>query len=207
MKTKLLLLTLMAALLTLTGCASAFGADECSDADAYQKAHYLDTYGGDLNSNLSVFPDAVADDMDVLCFRSRLTTGLFDTDGYILLDYQLPEAAFEAELARLETLRMDIHAPSGAVWTNQVRLDLESYAYPAYVTIDGFDSTYEYALIDRAACRIICVYLAGPQSGDFPYDTYLKTDPRAYDAQDALSAYSMYNHSFDGGESYTEFDD
>ena len=29
------------------------------------------------------------------------------------------------------------------------------YPYPAYITIDGFDSTYEYALLDEAGSRIM----------------------------------------------------
>ena len=38
--------------------------------------------------------------------------------------------------------------------------DGNSYPYPAYVTNDGFSSTYEYALIDRDGGRIVYIYAA-----------------------------------------------
>ena len=36
---------------------------------------------------------------------------------------------------------------------------------------------------------------------------YLKRDIAVYEEADTLDRFSMYNHSFDGGESWTEFSD
>ena len=77
-------------------------------ADNYEKTAYLEQYGGDLGSTLMIFPDSLEGKTDIK-FKSGLKTGLFDTDGYILLE----------------------------------------------CTMDGFDSTYEYALLDEAGSRIM----------------------------------------------------
>ena len=39
------------------------------------------------------------------------------------------------------------------------------------------------------------------------YSDFVKKDLSAYEEENTWDAYSMYNHSFDGGESYIEFDD
>ena len=61
-------------------------------------------------------------------------------------------------------------------------------------------------LIDRDGGRIIYVYGAFVIPDGFPYKDYLKNDRSAYKA-DSLKAFTVYNHSFDGGKSWDEFDD
>ena len=39
------------------------------------------------------------------------------------------------------------------------------------------------------------------------YSDFVKKDLSAYEEENTWDAYSMYNHSLDGGESYIEFDD
>ena len=87
-----------------------------------------------------------------------------------------------------------------------MKYDDKFYPFPAYITNDGFGSTYEYALIDRDGGRIIYVYGAYVIPNSFPYKDCLKTDLSAYIA-DSLKAFTVYNHSFDGGKSWDEFDD
>ncbi len=64
-----------------------------------------------------------------------------------------------------------------------------------------------YEKIDEANCRIICMYLAYYNGDGFPYEEYLKLDKSCYEDFDNLDEFSMYTHTFDGGESYVEFDD
>ena len=51
------------------------------------------------------------------------------------------------------------------------------------------------------------VYLAYPDEKTLQdYSNYVKKDLSAYEEENTWDAFSMYNHSFDGGESWVEFD-
>ena len=191
----------VAMLLALTGCHP----EKRSGAEQYDKSYYITKYGGDLDSNLSVFPDAVEADR-VKLYESSFGEGLFDTDGYMILEYRCDGEQISAEEERLKAISMTIKHYDGQTFTNHIVYDETSYPYPAYITNDGFDSTYEYALIDRGGNRIIYVYGAFVIPDGFPYKDYLKNDRSAYKA-DSLKAFTVYNHSFDGGKSWDEFDD
>ena len=52
------------------------------------------------------------------------------------------------------------------------------------------------------------VYLAYPDKKTLQdYSDYIKKDLSVYEEENTWDAFSMYNHSFDGGESWVEFDD
>lgn len=187
--------------ISLAGCS----ADKISGAENYDKNHYVETYKGDLDSNLSVFPDTL-DNAKVNVFESSMSVGLFDTDGYIVLDCNYEQKPFESEIERLKGLSMTVEHYDGQKYTNNILYDEESYNYPAYVTIDGFGNTHEYALIDEADSRIVYVYTAYINTENFKYRDYLKKNLNQYD-KDLTDSFSMYNHSFDGGNSWDEFDD
>ena len=165
----------------------------------YDKAFFEEQYGGDLGSTLMIFPDSLEGKGET-SFSSSLKTGFFDTDGYILLECTMEEAEFQKEIQRLSSLKATITDGKTSV-TNDVLYDETSYRYPAYVTCDGFDSTYEYALIDEESHRIIYLYISYPNVTNLHYAKYLKKNPLAY-TKDGLDSYSMYYHTFDGGQSY-----
>ena len=190
-----------AMLLTLTGCFP----EKRSGAENYDKSYYISRYGGDLDSNLSVFPDSVEESRVVL-YESSFGEGLFDTDGYMILEYRCEAEQIAAEEERLGAISFTIRNTDGETFTNNVMYDPDSYPYPAYITNDGFGSTFEYALIDRIGGRIIYIYSAYVIPYSFPYKEYLKTDSSAY-KKDPLKAFTVYNHSFDGGQTWNEFDD
>ena len=177
-----------------------------NDVSQYQKSYYIETYDGDIDSGLMIFPDTVRDDMKVNSFESSFKTGLFDTYGYLVLDYTLEEEQFTEEVERLKGLEATLENHDGKAYTNKVMYAEEEYSYPAYITIDGYTNTYEYALIDEAQCRIICVYHAYITPEEFPYEDYLKLEKSCYDETGTLDEFSMYSHSFDGGNSYVEYD-
>ncbi len=186
-----------------------FNPDEINGIENYNKEFYIKKYGGDLDSNLSIFPD----DKSILIdpeFSSSFITGLFDTDGYILLISKYSEENFDKEIERLSNLKMVIKSTcheNASEYTNNVKYDDLSYSYPAYITIDGFGSTYEYALINEKDLEIIYVYLSYPSIKDSKYNKYLKKDKNEYSKNNTLNLYSMYNHTFDNGRSFAEFDD
>lgn len=56
--------------------------------------------------------------------------------------------------------------------------------------------------------RIIYVYLSYPGGKTLQeYSDYVKKDLSVYEEKNTQDAFSIYNHSFDGGESWGEFDD
>jgi len=182
---------------------------EINGIDKYDKNYYIEEYGGDLDSNLSIFPD----NKKILTnakFKSSFSSTFFDTEGYIILRSKYDKATFFQEIERLSNLKITINEnckKNSKTYTNKVLYDKYSYYLPAYVTIDGFANTYEYALIDRDNYEITYIYLAYPDKDNIKYKDYLKRDTRIYDSDDTLKYYSMYNHSFDNGFSYSEYSD
>ena len=174
----------------------------------FDKEYYIKKYGSDLDSNLSIFPNDI-NSLDSK-FSSKLKTGLFDTDGYILLTINYDKEKYDKEIERLSKLNMIIketcYSNSKSI-TNYVKYDDKSYEYPAYITIDGFSNKYEYALLDKNNLKIIYIYLSYPNINDINYNKYLKKDKSYYSNSNSLNLYSMYNHSFDNGKSYMEYND
>ncbi len=173
----------------------------------YDKAHLLEQYGSDLDSGLFVFPD---DTSRILAaeYRSTFRTGLFDTDGSILLIATYLPDEFERETNRLSEITCTVfktEKADGEQYTGMIRYDSGSYRYPAYIASDGYSHVFEYALTDRDNYRIIYVYLSypgvtGDASGTVPTD-YLKKDPNEYDLSNSSvnERFSIYSHSFSKG--------
>lgn len=177
-----------------------------SGIENYNKTEILENYGGDIDGGLFIFPDDT-DDMIEPTFVSSLRTGLFDTDGYIILQARYEKEDYEAEIERLSNIGCSLSFSDETV-TQKVRYDEESYALPAYITADGFDYIYEYALVNEEACEITYILLSYPEFVDLrDYKEYLKLDASAYEIEDALNQFSIYAHSFDGGDSWIEYSD
>ena len=171
----------------------------------YHKHDIIKKFSGDLDSDLSVFPDEILTDQTE--YTADFSTDLFDTDGTMILVCIYDDQQFSDEITRLQSLSKTILFDDEQ-YTNGILYDADSYSYPAYITIDGFGNTYEYALIDQAERKIVYVYLAYPDDKTLEkYKDYVKTDLSAYKEENTLNAFSMYNHSFDGGNSWIEFDD
>ena len=174
-------------------------------AENYNKDVIIEKYSGDLDSDLSVFPDEIF--TDKIEYTADFDPNLFDTDGKMILICAYGDEQFSDEIARLQVLSKTIEY-DGEEYTNKVLYDEDSYSYPAYITIDGFGNTYEYALIDEFNNRIVYIYLAYPDKKTLEeYGDYVKKDLSVYEEENTWDTFSMYNHSFDGGESWIEFDD
>lgn len=128
----------------------------------------------------------------------------------ILLIAKYNKEDFDNEVNRFKELNVTIRAncqENADSYTNYVRYDDTSYKYPAYITIDGFGHTYEYALINKEKQEISYVYLSYPTNNNKKYKDYLKKDVSLYAIENTLDRYSMYNHSFDNGNSFVEYND
>ena len=207
MKTRLLLLPLAFLLLLSSFCSCKADLYLAKGVENYDLSAIKERYSGDLDSSLAIFPSKETLEKANVTYEARLQSGLFDTDAEIFLDcVYSDETTFAREIERLASLFVTI-SYRGESYTNYVRYDEDSYSYPAYVTIDGFGHTYEYALVITERRQIIYLYLSYPGNKQFSrYGAYIKTDRSVYDKA-SLSEFSMYNHTFDGGKTYIEFDD
>ena len=193
----------MTTLFTLTPADTVYGIEN------YDKDYYIKEYGGDLDSNLSIFPD----DKEILQnseFSSSFQTNLFDSDGFIILISKYDKEDFDAEINRIKNLNVTINEnckDNSKTYTNYIRYEENIYNYPAYITIDGFAHTYEYALINEADLEIKYIYLSYPDINNSNYSNYLKIDKSSYSKSNTLDMYSMYNHTFDNGRTYAEYGD
>lgn len=184
------------------GTSKAYRTDDVSD---YDKSLILRNYGPDLDGDLSIFPEEIT--AKEASFSARFDPNLFDTDGYMILECSYDKPAFDDEIIRLQGLSRTIEY-EGEQFTNEVLYDEKSYNYPAYTANDGFGNTYEYALIDQAQNRIVYIYMAYPGSKLLKkYSDYVRKDLSSYAEENTMDRFSMYNHSFDGGESWVEYDD
>jgi len=194
------------ALVALLIFAESGPADILKGIEAYDKKMILETYGGDIDSGLFIFPDST-DNMIEPTYISSLKTGLFDTDGYIILHTKYAEEKYQEEVERLSQIECSISFKEDTV-TQKVKYDTDSYALPAYVTSDGFDSVYEYALVNEEANEISYILLSYPDVVDLiQYKEYLKVNVMEYEIEDALRQFTIYAHTFNDGESWMEYSD
>ncbi|MBR4832430.1 MAG: helix-turn-helix domain-containing protein [Butyrivibrio sp.] len=143
----------------------------------YSRTAYTEKYGNDLNSELLIFPTD-ASGISEGTFESSLKTGLFDTDGYIILKAKYSPDDYDAEVKRISGIKAD-----GERLFQDVLYDENMYKYPAYIASDGCDSVYEYALLDEPNDQIIYVFLSYPTLKEHTrFKDYCKKNFSSYNA-------------------------
>ena len=177
--------------------------------EKYDKKYFVDKYSWDLDTDLSIFPDSKENIIDGT-FKSTIEFGPLDNSGFILLDAYYDEEGYKSELERLSKISITITEtcrPNTKKYTNYIKYNEDYYNYPAYISIDGFTSKYEYALLNEKDFEIIYVYIAYPELDNENYKDLLKKDKKEYSKGDTLELFSIYSHSFDNGRSYSESSD
>ena len=135
-------------------------------------------------------------------FEAKMKSGLFDTDGYIILKARYNKEDYEAEVARIANTKCSVMGIEA-----EVRYDIESYALPAYVAVDGFDYVYEYALVNEANCEVTYVLLSYSESLELgKYQECLKLDMSQYEIEDVLKQFTIYACESENGV-YVEYTD
>lgn len=172
--------------------------------EAYDKEAVLEKYGGDLDCGFFVFPDNIVGMINPT-YVCNLDSGLFDTDGYVILHTKYSREQYQREIERLSQIECTVSSNEEEV-TQQIKYDEKSYAFPAYVAADGFCDTYEYALVNKETCEISYIYLAYPNMEELAeYIEYLKLNSKEYEVEDELNQFSIYAWTFNDGESWTEY--
>lgn len=180
-----------------------------SGVDNYSKEYLLSEYSSDLDSGFFIFPDNTDSALEA-DYDSSLKTGLFDTDGYVFLTATYDEKGFEKEVDRLSGITckvFDTLYENSDYHIEKVMYDTEMYSYPAYITMDGYDDVYEYALLDDENNRIVYALISYPEFTNLlKYRKYLKKDKTAYIINDSsLDRFSIYSFSFKDGI-WSEYD-
>lgn len=173
-----------------------------SGIENYDKQAILENYGGDLDSSMRLFPDSVDGALDAT-FSGSARTGLLDSDAFFILIANYDEDTFNEEIERLSSTEVEIEFNDESV-VNKVMYDTESYYYPAYVASDGYDSVYEYALIDELGNRIAYVIISYPDwviLRHMKYRKFFKRNLLEYNTltENTLEKFSIYSHSFEEG--------
>ncbi len=180
-----------------------------SGVDNYSKEYLLSEYSSDLDSGFFIFPDNTDSALEA-DYDSSLKTGLFDTDGYVFLTATYDEKGFEKEVDRLSGITctvFDTLYENSDYHIEKVMYDTEMYSYPAYITMDGYDDVYEYALLDDENNRIVYALISYPEFTNLlKYQKYLKKDKTAYIINgSSLDRFSIYSFSFKDGI-WSEYD-
>ena len=176
--------------------------------DKYDKQYLIEEFSGDMTSHFFLFPDDLSGTEDA-DFRYEYKVGLLDTDASFFLTAEYSDEAFADEIERISGITCTV-SDGQEDHTQAVIYDEDMYNYPAYIAIDGYCHTYEYALIDEANNRVIYVLTSYPDPEHLKeYSDFLKKDPKAYDfgtstTLDRFCIYSVKMTDFDG---YNEYDD
>lgn len=165
-----------------------FNGDSYSSTDI---GEYLQFDGFRGKSFLSIFPKTV-EEAEVIDYSYQYMNTLFDPTARIYLECRYDDEAYQAEIARLQGIKAE---HDGKVQT--VLYDTENFEYPAYVTINGNNHCYEYALL-LGEGRIAYIHLEFIKEEEVAFSAdYL---PKVYEEKD--NGYSMYIFYQEDGSGY-----
>lgn len=144
--------------------------------DVRESANDISKYGQwavpEKYSRLLVFPEKVPSSAENIQYFYKFENGWTRPMCQIYLSCTLSEEEYEAEEERLAGLSFDSEAG-----TLKTREDTESFPYPAYTAIEGYDFCYEYALMDKEWNHIVYVYTMNTIKQDIKFDKkYLPDD-------------------------------
>lgn len=143
-------------------------------------------------SGLDIFPEQIGSDMEVHGYFYYYADTFLDPTAQIYLECSYDGDSYQREVERLEGIQKEY---KGKVQT--VMFDTDSFAYPAYVTINANDHCYEYALL-LGENRIAYIFLQFIKEEEivFPAE-YL---PKGY--EEAKEDYSIYIFRGEDGAGY-----
>ena len=175
-------------------------AETNSGVEKYDKQYLLDEWSGELNTLFMIFPENL-ENAESAEYNYYLKSGMFDTDGYIILKARYSDEEFNKESDRISDISCKV-CFKDEEFTSDIKYDGENYKYPAYVTNDGFDDAYEYALINKDENEIYYVVLSYPNALDLvKLNEYIKKNPLAYEIPgSSLDRFTIYSHKFDGND-------
>ena len=142
-------------------------------------------------STLAVFPEKIPETAQKVTYYYKYQSGWNRPMCQIFLKCTFSEEEFAAEAERVRNIQ--IQTESGILG---VKYDAESFVYPAYTAIEGYDFCYEYVLINEPEYQIIYAYAMNTMYADVGFDRkYLPDDYMANFTDisvDGLDRYTIY---------------
>lgn len=146
-------------------------------------------------SKLDIFPKQLSDNIAVYKYSYYYADTFLDSTAQIYLECSYEEDDYLREIERLEEIQEEYE---GRI--QSIVYDIDSFLYPAYVTIDADDHCYEYALLIGER-KIAYVFLQFIKEEDivFPAE-YL---PKEYEQKGA--GYSIYLFEYQNGDRHSVY--
>ena len=146
-------------------------------------------------SRLDIFPKQISDSMEINKYSYYYADTFLDPTAQIYLECSYDEDDYLKEIERLEEIQEEY---DGRI--QPIVYDADSFSYPAYVTIDGDDHCYEYALLIGEG-KIAYVFLQFIKEEDivFPAE-YL---PKEYEQKE--TGYSIYEFELQNGDRHVVY--
>ncbi len=167
------------------------GLEKTENTADYDKNYLIEKYGSKLDSKLLIFPDNIGNARQK-AYKMSLKPGLFDAEGYIIVDCVYNKSDYDAEVARISSI-VNVVEEENTNKSEAVIYLPADYYYPAYSAIDGLDKKYEYAMLNEDNNEIVYVYISDINLPTFQFGNYLKNDRSAYDGKGDREAFSIYD--------------
>lgn len=164
--------------------------------DVVETSKSIDEYGtwslGKEYTQLLIFPEEVPGSATNVEYYYKYESGFNRPMCQIYLYCQLDKQDYNNEMERLSNLSY----ASQTGETKTVHFDETSFAFPAYVTIEGYDFCYEYALVDEENSAIIYIYSMNTIKDDVYFNkhylpSYFMEDFTDFDVS-GLDRFTMY---------------
>lgn len=136
--------------------------ESSSDISTYRQWALPETY-----SRLLIFPHEVPEKAEDISYYYRYESGYTRPMCQIYLSCRLDSGIYAAECERLAGLSYE--RANGDIVS--IHYDDTAFLYPAFVSNEGYDFCYEYAMTDKASQRIIYVYTMNTLEQDIKFDT------------------------------------
>lgn len=161
-------------------------------------ADYGDWSLSEEYTKLLVFPAEIPDSAVDVEYYYQYESGYTRPMCQIYLHCRLDDRTFDSEVERLKSLSYT----SEKEGTKTVRNDRTSFVAPAFVTMEGYDFCYEYAVVDETEKKIVYVFAMNTMEDDIYFDKTYLPDYFMEDFTeikvDGLDRFTMYERFRDG---------
>ena len=120
--------------------------------ETYEGRNHFFEVPEDYKSHLLIFPETVLDEMKIEKYAYEYIALPLTSSYDIYLEYTLEDELFDEEIQRLEDISVSYEG------NTQKIVKMEQGEYDVYITSYMKNCAYEYALVDTANRKIVCIY-------------------------------------------------
>ena len=144
-----------------------------------------------MRTEFFVFPEKITEEMTDITFDYYYQDTIFDPTISVFLQATYEEEQYKDEIGRLNSLQKTYQ--NGV--KKLIRDEHNKYPYPAFIAIENYGYSYEYALLSGEQ-QITYIYTLFISKKDVRFDEqYLPTDFMTEEGKEFGSGYSIYVES------------